>query len=67
MGHVVHLLWRLHDQLARIDPKLGEVIAFRNIVAGIPSDSPVDEISIQALIAQLCYKLIYEPACIVYY
>ncbi len=66
MGHAVHLLWRLHDQLARIHPKLGEVIAFRNIISGIPSDSPVDEISIQALISQLGYELIYEPACIVY-
>ena len=66
MGHVVHLLWRLHDQLARIDPKLGEVIAFRNVISSIPFDSPVDEISIQAIIAQLGYELIYEPACIVY-
>ncbi len=66
MGHAVHLLWRLHDQLAHIQPKLGEVIAFRNVITGIPSDSPVDEISIQALISQLGYKLIYEPACIVY-
>jgi glycosyltransferase involved in cell wall biosynthesis len=66
MGHVVHLLWRLHDQLARSEPKLGEVIAFRNVISGIPPDSPVDEISIQALLAQLGYKLIYEPACIVY-
>ena len=66
MGHAVHLLWRLHDQLARIHPKLGEVVAFRNIISGIPYDSPVDEISIQALIAQLGYELIYEPACIVY-
>ncbi len=66
MGHTVHLLWRLHDQLARIHPKLGEVIAFRNIISGIPFDSPVDETSIQALIDQLGYKLIYEPACIVY-
>jgi biofilm PGA synthesis N-glycosyltransferase PgaC len=66
MGHAVHLLWRLHDRMARIHPKLGEVIAFRNVVAGIPVDSAVDEISIQALISQLGYKLIYEPACIVY-
>jgi glycosyltransferase involved in cell wall biosynthesis len=66
MGHAVHLLWRLHDQLARIHPKLGEVVAFRNVISGIPSDSPVDEISIQALISQLDYDLIYEPACIVY-
>ncbi len=66
MGHAVHLLWRLHDHLARVRPKLGEVIAFRNVISGIPTDSPVDEISIQALISQLGYQLIYEPACIVY-
>lgn len=66
MGHAVHLLWRLHDQLARIRPKLGEVIAFRNVISGIPTDSAVDEISIQALISQLGYKLIYSPDCVVY-
>src|SRR5438876_1041939 len=66
MGHAVHLLWRLHDHLARVHPKLGEVIAFRNVISGIPTGSPVDEISIQALISQLGYQLIYEPACIVY-
>src|SRR2546427_10380428 len=66
MGHAVHLLWRLHDYLARVQPKLGEVIAFRNVISGIPTGSPVDEISIQALISQLVYQLIYEPACVVY-
>ncbi len=66
MGYAVHLLWRLHDRLARVHPKLGEVIAFRNVISGIPVDSPVDEISIQALISQLGYQLIYEPACVVY-
>ncbi len=43
-----------------------EVIAFRNVISGIPTNSPVDEISIQALISQLGYQLIYEPACLVY-
>jgi hypothetical protein len=66
MGHSVHLLWRLHDRLARVTPKLGEVIAFRNVISGIPTNSAVDEISIQALISQLGYKLIYEPDCVVY-
>jgi poly-beta-1,6-N-acetyl-D-glucosamine synthase len=66
MGHAVHLLWRLHDHLARMHPKLGEVIAFRNVISGIPTNSAVDEISIQALISQLGYQLLYEPACIVY-
>ena len=66
MGHAVHLLWRLHDRVARVYPKLGEVIAFRNVISGIPTDSAVDEISIQALISQLGYKLIYKPECVVY-
>lgn len=66
MGHAVHLLWRLHDCVARVHPKLGEVISFRNVISGIPTDSAVDEISIQALISQLGYKLIYRPDCIVY-
>jgi biofilm PGA synthesis N-glycosyltransferase PgaC len=66
MGHTVHLLWRLHDRVARVHPKLGEVIAFRNVISGIPVDSAVDEISIQALITQLGYQLIYRPDCVIY-
>ena len=66
MGHAVHLLWRLHDRVARIHPKLGEVIAFRNLISGIPIDSAVDEISIQAMISQLGFQLIYTPDCVVY-
>src|SRR6266705_1707244 len=66
MGHAVQLLWRLHDRVARIHPKLGEVIAFRNVISGIPTNSRVDEISIQALISQLGFQLIYTPDCVVY-
>jgi biofilm PGA synthesis N-glycosyltransferase PgaC len=66
LGHAVHLLWRLHDQLAQESPKLGEIVAFRNIVPSIPVDTPVDEISIQALVTQLGYELVYEPEAVVY-
>ncbi|HEX9097362.1 MAG TPA: glycosyltransferase [Candidatus Dormibacteraeota bacterium] len=66
LGHTVHVLWRLHDRLARMSPKLGEVVAFRNVVPSIPSDTAVDEISIQALITQLGYRLVYEPDAVVY-
>lgn len=66
LGHAVHLLWNLHDRVARESPKLGEVIAFRNVVPSIPADTAVDEISIQALITQLGYRLVYEPRAIVY-
>ena len=66
MGHSVHLLWRLHDRLARTHAKLGEIIAFRTIVPSIPTNSAVDEISIQAVISQLNYQLQYRPECVVY-
>lgn len=66
LGHAAHLLWRLHDRVALEHPKLGEAVAFRNVLPGIPIDTPVDEISIQALITQLKYRLVYEPEAIVY-
>jgi poly-beta-1,6-N-acetyl-D-glucosamine synthase len=66
LGHAAHLVWRLHDRVAQERPKLGEAIAFRNVFPGIPIDTPVDEISIEALITQLKYRLVYEPAAIVY-
>jgi biofilm PGA synthesis N-glycosyltransferase PgaC len=66
LGHVVHLLWRLHDRLAREAPKLGEIVAFRNVVPSIPRDTAVDEISIQALVTQLGYRLVYEPEALVF-
>ncbi len=65
-GHAVHLLWQLHDSMARRAPKLGEVVAFRNIVEAIPTDTAVDEISIQASIARHGLRMVYAPDALVY-
>lgn len=66
LGHTVHLQWHLHDAIARETPKLGEAIAFRNVVPSIPLDTAVDELNIQALVAQLGYRLVYEPRAVIY-
>lgn len=66
MGHAVHMLWTLHDRLARRQPKLGEVVAFRNVIARIPSDTAVDEMAIQTMLEQQAFRLVYEPAALVY-
>jgi hypothetical protein len=66
LGHTVHLLWGLHDAIAREAPKLGEIVAFRNIVERIPTDSAVDEVSLESRIAGLGYRLVYEPSAVVY-
>ncbi len=65
-GHAAHLLWQLHDTLARRSPKLGEVVAFRNVVSSIPTDSAVDELSLQAAIAKHGLRMVYVPAAVVY-
>ena len=66
LGHTVHLLWGLHDAIAREVPKLGEIVAFRNVVGSIPTDSAVDEVSLESRVAGLGYRLVYEPSAVVY-
>jgi biofilm PGA synthesis N-glycosyltransferase PgaC len=66
LGYAVHLLWRLHDRIARESPKLGEIVAFRNVVPHIPTDTAVDELSLQAIVTELGFRLVYEPSAVVY-
>jgi len=66
MGYAVHLLWRLHHRMALIHPKLGEMITFRKVFADIPSDSAVDEASIEAIIRSQGMVLRYIPDAVIY-
>lgn len=65
MGFGTHLLWELHHQISLRRPKMGELIAFRNIFRQIPRDSAVDEASIEPLIIAQGLKLLYAPQAIV--
>jgi biofilm PGA synthesis N-glycosyltransferase PgaC len=66
MGYTAHLLWKLHHQVSLRRPKMGEIIAFRNIFYQIPLDSAVDEASIEPLIRGQGLKLCYTPDAVVY-
>jgi len=66
MGFTVHLFWRLHHEMARDHPKLGELIAFRNIVREIPRNTAVDEASIEAVITKAGYRIHYAQDAVVY-
>lgn len=65
MGYAVHLLWELHHRISLQHPKMGELIAFRNIFRQIPFDSAVDEASIEPLIVGQGLRLHYAPDAIV--
>ncbi len=66
IGYSVNLLWRLHHQMALISPKLGEMIAFRNIVDSIDEKSAVDEASIEAIITEKGFRKVYIPDAIIH-
>ena len=66
MGYAVHLLWTLHHQISLRQPKMGELIAFRNFFYQIPHDSAVDEASIEPLIRGQGLQLRYVPEAVVY-
>jgi cellulose synthase/poly-beta-1,6-N-acetylglucosamine synthase-like glycosyltransferase len=65
MGYGAQLLWELHHQVSLRHPKMGELIAFRNIFQQIPIDSAVDEASIEPLIIGQGLRLHYVPEAIV--
>jgi biofilm PGA synthesis N-glycosyltransferase PgaC len=66
MGYTAHLLWGLHHRVSLRRPKMGEVIAFRNIFRQIPYDSAVDEASIEPLIRGQGMHLLYAQESVVY-
>ena len=65
IGFMVHLMWRLHHKIALQRPKLGELVAFRNVIESIPPDTAVDEASLEAMIQERGYELRYVADAIV--
>ena len=65
-GHAAHMLWGMHHDIALQHPKLGEMVAFRNVVRDIPEDTAVDEASIQAQITEHGLEMRYAPESVVH-
>jgi biofilm PGA synthesis N-glycosyltransferase PgaC len=65
MSGVVALQWDVHHRIALEEPKLGEAVAFRNVVASIPVDTAVDEAAIEAVVREQGLKLVYVPDAII--
>jgi biofilm PGA synthesis N-glycosyltransferase PgaC len=66
LGHVVHVLWDLHHEIALGSPKLGEMIAFRRGGATLDTDSLVDEASMECELVGRGGRLAYVPNAVVY-
>jgi poly-beta-1,6-N-acetyl-D-glucosamine synthase len=66
IGYAVNLIWRIHHNLSFENPKMGEVIAFRNVIKRISEKTAVDEAWIESEIIKKGFKSSYSPNAIVY-
>ncbi len=65
-GGLSHALWNLHHHVSLRNPKTGEMFAFRRLVKGLPDDVGADEDWIRNEVERRGYRVVYEPAAIVY-
>ncbi len=66
MGFATNLIWSLAHEVSLIEPKLGELIAFRNVASEIAEDTAVDEAWIEAMIRNKGFRIKYVPDAYVY-
>lgn len=57
----VKLMWELHHRVALANPKMGELVAFRNILSPLDPRALCDEISIESQIRDAGLRVIYAP------
>lgn len=66
IGYTVNMMWLMHHHLAMIYPKIGEIIAFRDIGTRLRTDQQSDEDILRMRLEEAGYKCLYVPECIVY-
>jgi poly-beta-1,6-N-acetyl-D-glucosamine synthase len=66
MGFICHLIWTMAHELSLIQPKLGEIIAFKNSIVQIPVNTAVDESCLESKFSILGYVAHYVPESVIY-
>ena len=61
VGFATHMLWTMHHNLALIYPKIGELVAFRDIGTRLPTDMQSDEDLIRMRLEEAGYRCVYAP------
>jgi len=66
IGFTVQLMWQLHHEVSLRNPKMGELIAFRNVFRGLNPDTAADEVQIEHGVRSVGYEIRYAPDAIVH-
>jgi cellulose synthase/poly-beta-1,6-N-acetylglucosamine synthase-like glycosyltransferase len=65
IGFAINMLWEMHHQLSLSHPKVGELIAFRNVGVMIPAGTSTDEDAIRMNLEGRGYRTVYAPNALV--
>ena len=66
-GEATRFIWRMHHKVALEAPKLGELVLFRaGLIDVLPTESIVDEATLEQLISSAGYRLGYVPEALVH-
>lgn len=66
VGFASQMLWAMHHNLAMIYPKIGEIVAFRDIGTRLRTDLQSDEDLIRMKLEEAGYDCIYAPDATIY-
>jgi len=66
VGFAVNLMWELHHRIASVEPKMGELVAFRNQVDLLDLSVLSDELSVENQIRNAGLRVAYAPDARVY-
>ena len=64
-GFAVHMLWDMHHRVALIDPKVGELMAFRPLGIVLPEGTQSDEDIIRMESEKRGLRAVYVPGAVV--
>jgi poly-beta-1,6-N-acetyl-D-glucosamine synthase len=65
-GYAANLMWSLHHDISMRDPKMGELIAFRNVFRRLNPNAICDELSVYQLVRSAGYVTVYAPDARIY-
>jgi len=64
-GFATHLIWNMHHHISMVRPKIGELVAFRDIGTRLPTTMQSDEDIIKMELEKNGYVSVYSPDAIV--
>ncbi|MBV8171282.1 MAG: glycosyltransferase [Candidatus Eremiobacteraeota bacterium] len=64
-GFAINLMWTLHNEVSSMHPKMGEMLAFRNVVKPLDPSVLADEVTILCEIERAGYRAAYAPDALI--